>query len=314
MSILKRISIRRRYSAITRTLGLVFLLGSTIYAAPQDEALMPMSSHLSGDQLRQLVAPIALYPDALVAQILAAAAYPDQIAQEERFVQQHPELKEDALAVEVDEQPWDPSVKALTQFPTVIANMARNLAWTSALGDTYANQPDDVMDTIQELRRKAKVAGALRSNSQIQVETDGDTIVINSANPEVVYVPTYDPAVLFGVGVWPGLAPWWVPGAAISFSGGFFIGPFVGFSWGWSAWAFDWHHHALLFARAPYVFGHPVFYRRGVLFRPAPSYPRGAPYIRGYAPRVVRPVRPLAVRPAVVTRGYAARGRASFHR
>jgi uncharacterized protein DUF3300 len=314
MSILKRICVPGRRLAISRSLSLVILMCSTVYAAPQDEALRPMSSEVSRDQLRQLVAPIALYPDALVAQILAAAVYPDQIAQAERFLQQHPELKGQALAATVDQQTWDPSVKALTQFPTVLANMARNLAWASALGDTYMNQPDDVMNTIQDLRRKAKVAGALRSNSQLQVETEGDTIVINSANPEVVYVPTYDPEVVFGVGLWPGLVPWWVPGTAISFSVGFFVGPFIGFSWGWPAWAFDWHHHALLFARAPYVFGHPVFYKRGAFFRPAPFYPRGAPYVRGYAPRVVHSGRPLAVRPAIVARGYAARGRASLHR
>jgi hypothetical protein len=322
MSILKRVFFPKKCWIQIFPMCFLILIASALGATPQYQVPVPMPSHLSAEQLRELTAPIALYPDALVAQILAAAEYPNQIADAERFLERYPELTGEALAEEVDGQDWDPSVKALTQFPTVLANMAQNLAWTSALGDAYMNQPDDVMDAIQDLRRKAKQVGTLKSNSQIKVETQGDTIVIEPTSPDVVYVPVYDPAVAFGypIGLWPGFEPWWVPGSGISFSIAFGIGPFFRFAWGWPVWGFDWRRHVVLFARAPYVVGHPMFYRRGAFVRPAPVYPRGAVFVRGYAPRIAHPVyvrpmaRPLVVRPAVVERRFGDRGRASRHR
>jgi len=317
MSILRQIVSPWICCPLMFSLGLLNLMPITLIAAPQYEALAPLSSDPSPEQLRDLVAPIALYPDALVAQILTAAEYPDQIAEAERFIEANPQLTGEALAAEVDRQDWDPSVKALTQFSSVLANMAKNLAWTSALGDAYLNHPSEVMDAIQDLRRRAKKAGTLKSNSQIKVKTEGDTIVIEPANPEVVYVPVYDPAVVFGypVELWPGFVPWWSPGVGISFSVGFAVGPFVSFAWGWPAWAFDWRRRVVLFARAPYVVGRPVFYHRGTFVRPVRVYPRGALFVRGYVPRVRYAVgRPLVVRPAVVARGHATRGRASLRR
>src|SRR2546430_11026813 len=112
-------------------------------------------------QLQQLVAPIALYPDELIGQILAAATYPEQVVEAERWMQQHGELKGQELAQEVDQQPWDPSVKALTEFPSVLANMDKNLSWTSSLGDAYVNHEQDVMDAIQFMRQRAQTAGNL---------------------------------------------------------------------------------------------------------------------------------------------------------
>ena len=104
----------------------------------------------SPQELQQLVAPIALYPDALVAQVLAASTYPTEIVEADRWMQSHSDLKGETLAAEVDKQPWDPSVKALTQFPSVLENMDKNLSWTSSLGDAYANQQQDVMDAVQD--------------------------------------------------------------------------------------------------------------------------------------------------------------------
>ena len=144
-------------------------------------------------QLQQLVAPIALYADALVAQVLAAATYPDQIVEADRWLQQHPDLKGEQLGQEVDQQPWDPSVKALTEFPSVLANMDKNLSWTSSLGDAYVNQQQDVMDAVQVMRQRAKQAGNLNTTSQQTVSQQGQTIVIQPADPQVVYVPAYDP-------------------------------------------------------------------------------------------------------------------------
>src|SRR6266849_3800983 len=157
-------------------------------------------------QLQQLVAPIALYPDALVAQILAAATYPDQIVEADRWMQQHTDLKGEQLGQEVDKQPWDPSVKALAEFPSVLANMDKNLSWTSSLGDAYVNQQQEAMNAVQVMRERAEKAGNLNSTSQEKVRNQGKTIVIEPAEPEVVYVPEYDPWLVYGdpIGVWPG--------------------------------------------------------------------------------------------------------------
>src|ERR1700730_7690105 len=130
----------------------------------------------SPQELQQLVAPIALYPDALVAQILAASTYPTEIVEADRWLQNHSELKGQNLADEVDKQSWDPSIKALTQFPSALENMDKNLSWTSSLGDAYASQEQDVMDAVQVLRQQARKAGHLNSNEQENVSTQGDTI------------------------------------------------------------------------------------------------------------------------------------------
>src|SRR5258708_8662358 len=164
------------------------------------------------EQLQQLVAPIALYPDALVAQVLAASTYPDQIVEADRWLHHQTDLKGEQLGQEVDKQPWDPSVKALTEFPSVLANMDKNLSWTSSLGDAYVNQPQEVMDAVQVMRDRAEKAGNLKSTSQEKVSNEGTTIVIEPADPEIVYLPEYDPWLVYGepIGVWPGW--YWYPG------------------------------------------------------------------------------------------------------
>src|SRR5882672_4107650 len=150
------------------------------------------------EQLQQLVAPIALYPDALVAQILAASTYPAQVVEADRWMQQHSNLKGDQLAQEVNKQNWDPSVKALTQFPTVLADLDKNITWTSGLGDAYTNQQQDVMNAVQVMRQRAQQSGNLQSTPEQTVTTQGQTIVIQPANPQVVYVPEYDPWIVYG--------------------------------------------------------------------------------------------------------------------
>src|SRR5438309_6200763 len=158
-----------------------------------NEQQPPPSVQQSPKELQQLVAPIALYPDALIAQILAASTYPTEIVEADRWMQQHSDLKGKQLGKEVDKQPWEPSVKALTQFPSVLANMDKNLSWTSSLGDAYVNQQQTVMAAVQVMRQRAQQAGNLKSTPQQSVTTQGKTIVIEPANPEVVYVPAYDP-------------------------------------------------------------------------------------------------------------------------
>ena len=140
----------------------------------------------SSEQLRELVAPIALYPDALIAQIVAAATYPDQIVEAEKWMQQHKALQGDQLGKEVDKESWDPSVKALTQFPAVLANMSQNLAWTSELGDAHLNQQQELSQAIQVMRQRAQQAGNLKTTPQEKVSKKGQTIVVEPAAPDVV--------------------------------------------------------------------------------------------------------------------------------
>jgi len=205
-----------------------------------------------------------LYPDALVAQILAAATYPDQIVEADRWLQQHSDLKGAQLGQEVDKQPWDPSVKALTEFPSVLANMDKNLSWTSSLGDAYVNQEQDVMNAVQVMRDRAEKAGNLKSTAQETVTQQGQTIAIEPADPEVVYVPEYDPWLAYGepVGVWPGW--YWYPGLyltgpGLAFGFGFGIGFFGGFGWGWHNWGYDWHRHGIIFNHNTYVSHSRIF-------------------------------------------------------
>ena len=242
----------------------------------------PPTAPLTPEQLQQLVAPIALYPDALVAQILAASAYPTQIVEAERFLQQNSDLKGKDLADAVDKQDWDPSVKALTQFPTVLANLDKDLSWTSELGDANYNQQADVMQAIQFMRRKAQETGNLKTTPQQTVTDQGPDVTIQPASPDVVYVPEYDPELIYGypVGLWPGFYPWWgVGGPYLSFGVGFGIGPFFGFGWGWPAWGFDWHGRFLRYGGGPYAFHSHAFYDRNAYFHG--NYRGGAPFARG---------------------------------
>src|SRR5260370_19848423 len=177
------------------------------------------------EQLQQLVAPIALYPDSLLSQILAASTFPEQVVEADQWVQAHPDLKGDPLGQAVDQQPWEPSVKALAPFPSVLGNMDKNLSWTSSLGDAYYNQEQDVMDAIQVLRQRAQEAGNLENTEQQTVTTQDSTIIIEPASPEIVYVPAYDPCMVYGgpVAAWPGGYPYprvWYGGPYLSFGVG----------------------------------------------------------------------------------------------
>ncbi len=249
----------------------------------QDQAPPPPhSAQLSPEELQKLVAPIALYPDALVAQILAASAYPTQIVEAERYVQQNPNLKGKELGDAIDQQDWDPSVKALAQFPSVLSNLDKNLSWTSELGDANYNQQADVMQAVQFMRKKAEDAGNLKTTPQQTVSNEGPNVEIAPANPEVVYVPTYDPALVYGypVGLWPGFYPWWgVGGPYLSFGVGFGVGPFFGYGWGWRGWGFDWYHRGLIYGGHPYAFHSHSFYDRNAYFHG--NYRGFAPYGRG---------------------------------
>src|SRR6266850_5170565 len=217
------------------------------FQTDQSVSQPPQAAQQSSEQLQQLVAPIALYPDALIAQILPAATYPAEVVEAGKWMEQHKDLTGDALAKEVDKQAWDPSVKALTQFPAVLANMNQNLAWTSELGDAYVNQQQEVSQAVQAMRERAKQAGNLNTTSQEKVNTKGKTIVIEPASTDMVYVPQYDPWLVYGapLAVFPGWYPYpglYLNGPGITFGLGFGVGLFGGFGWGWNHWGYDWRH------------------------------------------------------------------------
>ena len=243
-------------------------------APPQDAqaAQAPPYAQQTPEQLQQLVAPIALYPDSLVAQILAASTFPEQVVEADRWAQAHPDLKGDALGQAVDQQPWDPSVKALTAFPSVLGNMDKNLSWTSSLGDAYYNQQQDVMDAVQGMRRRAQEAGNLKTTPQQTVATQDSNISIEPASPDVVYVPAYDPWLVYGgpVMAWPGWYPYpgiWFGGPYLSWGGGFGIGWFGGFGWGWGHWGFDWHNRFAVYNHSRYYSRSNTFYNRSSFYR-----------------------------------------------
>ena len=232
----------------------------------------PSNQEQTPEQLQQLVAPIALYPDSLVAQILAASTFPEQVVDADRWVQSHPDLKDEDLAQAVDQTTWDPSVKALAAFPSVLGNMDKNLSWTSSLGDAYYNQEQDVMDAIQVMRRRAQEAGHLNSTPQQTVTTEGSNIEIEPVSPEIVYVPAYDPWIMYGgpIAAWPGWYPYpgvWYDGPVIFFGVGFGTGFLGGYGWGWHHWGCDWHHHYAMHDHERYYSQSRTFYNRDRFYR-----------------------------------------------
>jgi hypothetical protein len=243
-------------------------------APPPQAAPAPPYTQQTPEQIQELVAPIALYPDSLVAQILAASTFPEQVVQADRWLQAHPDLKGEALAKAVDQQPWDASVKALTAFPPILGNMDKNLSWTSSLGDAYYNQGQDVMAAVQEMRRRAEAAGTLTTTPQQTVTTQGPNVVVQPANPDVVYVPEYDPWLVYGYPVvpWPGWYPYpgiWFGGPYLSFGFGFGIGFFGGFGWGWPFWGCNWFGGYPLFHGGRYFNRSATFFNRGGFYRGA---------------------------------------------
>ncbi len=221
------------------------------------------------EQLDQLTAPVALYPDALLSQVLMASTYPADVAEAAQWSRAHAEQKGDAAVQMVEDEPWDPSVASLVAFPQVIIMMGEKPDWVQDLGDAFLAQPEDVMDSVQRLRAQAQKAGNLTSNEQMVVKVEQapppepqtvvvqqsapppQVIVIEPAQPEVIYVPQYNPTVVYGAWPYPAYPPYYIPpppgywfsnvvGGAIATGIAWGVG--VGISnaiWG----GFDWHHH-----------------------------------------------------------------------
>jgi hypothetical protein len=201
---------------------------------------------IPGDQLDSLVAPIALYPDPLLAQVLAAATYPLEIVQLGQWLGQHKDLKDKPLADAVAQQGWDPSVQGLAGLPDVVKRLSDDIKWTTDLGNAFLAQQSDVMDAVQRMRKKAQAQGSLKSSSQVKVQdqtVDNKTvIVVEQANPQVVYVPTYNPTVVYGAPVYPYPPIYYPPppppgayaaGLAISFGVGVAMGAMWSGGWGY---------------------------------------------------------------------------------
>ena len=201
------------------------------------------TSKIPPDQLDSLVAPIALYPDPLLAQALAASTYPLEIIQLQQWISKNKNLKDKALADAVAKQPWDPSVQALAPLPDVVNRLANDIQWTADLGNAFLAQQSDVMDAVQRMRKKAQDKGNLKSGDQQKVETQvvesKSVIVIEPASPDIVYVPSYDPVIVYGAPIYPYPAIYYPPagyyaaGLAISFGVGMMMGAFWGGGWGW---------------------------------------------------------------------------------
>jgi hypothetical protein len=213
-----------------------------VQTQPQSAAPGNQTQLIPADQLDSLVAPIALYPDPLLGQVLVASTYPLEIVQLQQWLNQHKDLKGQALTDAVMKENWDPSIQAMAVLPDVVKQLADNIKWTSDLGNAFLAQQSDVMDAVQRMRMKAKNAGKLATTEQQKVETkvveSKTVVVIEPANPQVVYVPSYNPVVVYGPPVYPYPPIYYPPpgyyaaGMAISFG----VGMAVGAAWGGGGW------------------------------------------------------------------------------
>ena len=306
---------------------LLFLLSLSL-AIAQPAPSVPGASEFTQAELDQMLAPIALYPDPLLSQVLMAATYPLEVVEAAHWSKANPDLDGERAVQAALPQSWDASVKSLVAFPRVLRMMEEQIGWTQRLGDAFLYQQSQVMDTVQNLRQRALAAGGLRSDDAMRVESQGQTIMIAPADPRFVYVPYYDPNVVYGSWWWPGYPPvYWAPwpgyyarpgfmfewGVGIAVGAGFFFGDI------------DWHRHHVNVRPGrggrPNVAGatawqHDPLHRRGLPYRPqsrpsppvetrrdfrgyAPAEPRGGPAIRPQPPPIPRPdgVHRLETRP-----------------
>lgn len=229
--------------------GLAVALAQTPEAQSQVMTTTKEAPKIPNDQLDSLVAPIALYPDQLLSQTLVASTYPLEIIQLEQWSEKNKNLKDKALADAVQKQNWDPSVQAMAAFPDVAKRLADDIQWTTDLGNAFLAQESDVMDAVQRMRAKAESKGTLKTSAQQKVETQTvegkQVIVVQQASPDVVYVPSYDPAVVYGPPAYPYPPIYYPPpgyyaaGAAVAFGTGVALGAAWGGNWGWNC---GWGH------------------------------------------------------------------------
>src|SRR5436189_1246044 len=246
---------RKLFHAVIAIVGLA--LSSTALAQQAQSQEMTTTTNdqetakLPPQELDSLVAPIALYSDPLLAQTLAASTYPLEIIQLQQWMAQNKNLKGKALGDAVAKQPWDPSIQGLVEFPDVVQRMAGNIQWTTDLGNAFLAQQSDVMDAVQRMRAKAQGTGNLKTSAQQVVQTETvpsgkQVITVEPAQPDVVYVPSYDPQVVYGAAppaypYYPYTYPGYVPGTALAWGAGIALGAAAWGSWGGHWGNCDWN-------------------------------------------------------------------------
>ena len=233
--------------------ALLLALVGDLLLAQQAPEVPPPGQTLAPDQLDGLVAPIALYPDPLLSQILVASTYPLELVQAWQWLQRNPGLTGADLTQAAQAQNWDPSVQALVVFPDLVKRLNQDITWTTDLGNTFLNQQANVMDAVQRMRAKAEQAGKLASTNQQTVTTTNDSgqpvIEIEPANPQVIYLPDYDPAYIWGPPLYYPYASWYYPRAYFGFGMGIQIGAYFGGGWGgWGGWGWHpgWGNHTVI--------------------------------------------------------------------
>jgi len=268
--------------------GLPVLLLTVLFSFAPQTAPAQGGPAFSQQELDQMLAPIALYPDSLLSQIMMAATYPLEVVEAARWSRANPGLNGDQAVRAADRYNWDPSVKSLVAFPQILDMMDDKLDWTQRLGDAFLDQQAQVMDTVQNLRQRAYAAGNLRSTDQYRVDPQGPAIAIDEPDPQDFYVPYYDPTAVYGPWWWPTYPPvYWAPwpgyyvrpgfgffawGIGIRISAGFFFGAF---DWGQrrvnvvNVNNYYYPHDASVRNRAPGAWQHDPDHRRGVPYRDA---------------------------------------------
>jgi len=247
----------------------------------QESDYLEPSEKYSREELAQMLAPIALYADALLSQILMASTYPIEVIEADRWVKRNPKLKGEALDAALLDKDWDPSVKAICHLPSILALMSERITETTNLGNAFLAQEAEVMDMVQELRSKAYAQGNLTTTSDQKVIVEKETIVIEPAAPRVIYVPYYDPYYIYGPWWYPAYPPyyWGPPGESIGTGISYWPGFYFGFAFGtWSY--FDWHNHYIFINvhKRPRYVRHDRWLSKPGRWYHAPRHRRGVAY------------------------------------
>ena len=268
------------------------LVPANVVSAPfprPQAATAAAATRIPNDQLDSLVAPIALYPDPLLAQALAASTYPLEIIQLQQWLTRHPDLKGEALAAAVEKEDWDPAVQGLAGLPDVVKRLGDDIRWTTDLGNAFLAQQSDVMDAVQRMRQKASDAGNLKTTEQQKVTTQvvqtREVIVIQQANPQVIYVPAYNPVVVYGPPIYPYPPIYYPPvgyyaaGVAIGFGVGVAMGAFWGGGWGYGPrWGYGSVHINVNNRYVNHYNRYNNYNRYGGNWNHNPAHRGGAPY------------------------------------
>jgi hypothetical protein len=270
------------FKAMTTGLFIIILL--LALPAPgqsQENVEEEASESFTNEQLAQMLAPIALYPDALLSQVLMASTYPLEVIEADRWVKKHEQLKGDSLDDSIQDKNWDPSVKSLCHFPSVLSLMSEKITETTRLGNAFLAQENEVMDVIQKLRTEAYKQGNLTSTSEQKVTKKEEIIVIEPAYPNVVYVPYYNPHYVYGTWWYPAYPPYyWGPFPVVVGPGiSFWPSPFISFSFvSWSY--FDWHRRSIYIDihKRPRYFRHQKWNARSGSWYHSPKHRRGVAY------------------------------------